>query len=458
MITMKSPRYSNIIHIFALIHAVIVLLCGFLNITDELLLTVATVSMIAIIAIRKGQGLGVVAACVIAGNIFGFVIGTYGAELLARIIPTSVLHAVTSFLTTEIIGFGLLLLLNAIGGGSAHNRIWVPQLLPMILILGVLLLIRIVYSQIFGNMLSEEAVNISIRLLLSNSLAIIILICCNIIYTIVSHRYSWFSTPLGYIVGIVSETVIIAFITTLVIGYDLPFGTEHPFKEITFIQIFSVAIIASLIIYVAMMLISYVYQTRNRIENEQEKRRLAQFQYNILKQQVNPHFLFNSLNILNGLIEEQRTEDASEYVRKLAALYRYMLQNENEHLVLLSEELSFIDQYTDLLKVRFPYGFTVEKRIDDKAKSRYVVQCSLQVLIENAFKHNIVRAEQPLHITIATEGEYIVVRNNFQPKSSSSESTKVGLKNISKQYMGAIGQDIVINKTESTFEVKLPLI
>ena len=135
-----------------------------------------------------------------------------------------------------------------------------------------------------------------------------------------------------------------------------------------------------------------------------------------------------------------------------------MLQNENEHLVLLSEELSFIDQYTDLLKVRFPYGFTVEKRIDDKAKSRYVVQCSLQVLIENAFKHNIVRAEQPLHITIATEGEYIVVRNNFQPKSSSSESTKVGLKNISKQYMGAIGQDIVINKTESTFEVKLPLI
>ena len=115
---MKSPRYSNIIHIFALIHAVIVLLCGFLNITDELLLTVATVSMIAIIAIRKGQGLGVVAACVIAGNIIGFVIGTYGAELLARIIPTPVLHAVTSFVTTEIIGFGLLLLLNAIGGGA----------------------------------------------------------------------------------------------------------------------------------------------------------------------------------------------------------------------------------------------------------------------------------------------------------------------------------------------------
>ena len=114
---MKSPKYSNTIHIFAIIHAVIVLLCGFLNIADELLLTVATVAMIAIIAIRKGQGLGIVAACVIAGNILGFVIGTYGAELLANFIPIPTLHAITSFVTTEIIGFGLLILLNAIGGG-----------------------------------------------------------------------------------------------------------------------------------------------------------------------------------------------------------------------------------------------------------------------------------------------------------------------------------------------------
>ena len=455
---MKSPRYSNMIHIFAIIHAVIVLLCGFLHIADELLLTVATVAMIAIIAIRKGQGLGIVAACVIAGNILGFVIGTYGAELLAMFVPMPVLHALTSFVTTEIIGFGLLILLNSIGGGNSQNRIWVPELLPTILILGVLLLIRIIYSQIFGNMLSEEAVNISIRLLLGNSLAIIILICCNIIYTIISHRYSWFSTPLGYIVGILSETFVIASITSLVIGYNLPFGTEQPFEEITFIQIFSVAIIASLIIYVVMMLISYVYKTRTRIENEQEKRRQAQFQYNILKQQVNPHFLFNSLNILNGLIEEHRNDDASEYVRKLAALYRYMLENENEHLVVLNDELKFIDQYTDLLKVRFPAGFTVEQHIDSSARNRYVVQCSLQVLIENAFKHNIVRAEQPLHITIETESEYIVVRNNYQPKSSSSESTKVGLKNISKQYLGATGHDIVINRTENLFEVKLPLI
>lgn len=455
---MKNLRYFNIVHIFAIAHAILVLLCQWLSVADELLLTVATVAMIAVIGIRKGQSLGVVAACVIAGNILGFVIGTYGALLIDNIIPEPFLHAVTSFLTTEIIGLGVLLLFNTIGGGSGQHNRWVPQMLPMIYILTTLLLIRVIYSKIFGNMLSEEAVNISLKLMLGNSLAIITLVCSNIIYLIVSHRFAWLSTPLGYIIGIIFETIFIAFITTLIIGYNLPFGTENPFKDISFVQIFSITIIANLIVYVAMALISYVYQTRSRIEKEQEKRRLAQFQYNILKQQVNPHFLFNSLNILNGLIEEQKSIEASEYVRKLAALYRYMLQNENEQLVRLLDELHFIDQYTDLLKVRFPQGFTIDKHIDESIKSRLVIQCSLQVLIENAFKHNIVRAEQPLHIEIFTEQEYIVVRNNLQIKQSSTDSTKVGLKNISKQYIAAIDKDIITNTSDKHFEVKLPLI
>ena len=455
---MKNLRYFNIVHIFAIAHAILVLLCQWLSVADELLLTVATVAMIAVIGIRKGQSLGVVAACVIAGNILGFVIGTYGALLIDNIIPEPFLHAVTSFLTTEIIGLGVLLLFNTIGGGSGQHNRWVPQMLPMIYILTTLLLIRVIYSKIFGNMLSEEAVNISLKLMLGNSLAIITLVCSNIIYLIVSHRFAWLSTPLGYIIGIIFETIFIAFITTLIIGYNLPFGTENPFKDISFVQIFSITIIANLIVYVAMALISYVYQTRSRIEKEQEKRRLAQFQYNILKQQVNPHFLFNSLNILNGLIEEQKSIEASEYVRKLAALYRYMLQNENEQLVRLQDELHFIDQYTDLLKVRFPQGFTIDKHIDESIKSRLVIQCSLQVLIENAFKHNIVRAEQPLHIEIFTEQEYIVVRNNLQIKQSSTDSTKVGLKNISKQYIAAIDKDIITNTSDKHFEVKLPLI
>ena len=429
-----------------------------MSVDDEFILTVATISMIAIIGVRKGQGLGVIAACVIAGNILGFMIGTYGAVLLSNILPYWLLHAVTSLFTTEIIGFSILLLFNSIGVKSSQSKQWMPNLLPMILMLAILLAIRVIYSKIFGNMLSDEVVNLSIKLLLSNSLALITLICCNIIYLIINQRFEWLSTPIGYIIGIISETIIIASITSIIIGYNLPFGTDIAFKDADFIQLFSITIIANLLIYVAMVLVSYVYQTRNRIEKEQEKRRFAQYQYNILKQQVNPHFLFNSLNILNGLIEEQKSKEASSYVRKLASLYRYMLQNENEHLVRLQEELEFIDQYTDLLKVRFPNGFTIEKQIDNNSLKRLVVQCSLQVLIENAFKHNIVRAEQPLNIVIATVGEEIIVQNNLQLKSSSEDSTKVGLKNISKQYIAAIGKDIEITKSKTTFEVKLPLI
>lgn len=456
---MKTLRCSHIIHIFALIHAAIVMICGVLNVSDEFILTIATVSMIAIIGVRKGQGLGVIAACVIAGNILGFVIGTYGAVLLSNLLPYWLLHTVTSFFTTEIIGFSNLLIFDSIGGGrSSQSNQWMPNLLPMILMLAILLAVRVIYSKIFGNMLSDEVVNLSLRLLLSNSLAIITLICCNVIYLIINQRFDWLSTPVGYIVGIFSQTVVIASVTAVIIGYNLPFGTDIAFKNASFIQLFSITIIANLLIYVVMSLVSYVYQTRSRIEKEQEKRRFAQYQYNILKQQVNPHFLFNSLNILNGLIEEQKSEEASEYVRKLASLYRYMLQNENEHLVRLQEELAFINQYLDLLKVRFPQGFVVTQNIDESCLGRFVVQCSLQVLIENAFKHNIVRAEQPLQITIATEGEYIVVRNNLQLKSSSDDSTKVGLKNISKQYLAAIGKDIEIIKSNNLFEVKLPLI
>ena len=456
---MKTLRCSHIIHIFALIHAAIVMICGVLNVSDEFILTIATVSMIAIIGVRKGQGLGVIAACVIAGNILGFVIGTYGAVLLSNLLPYWLLHTVTSFFTTEIIGFSNLLIFDSIGGGrSSQSNQWMPNLLPMILMLAILLAVRVIYSKIFGNILSDEVVNLSLRLLLSNSLAIITLICCNVIYLIINQRFDWLSTPVGYIVGIFSQTVVIASVTAVIIGYNLPFGTDIAFKNASFIQLFSITIIANLLIYVVMSLVSYVYQTRSRIEKEQEKRRFAQYQYNILKQQVNPHFLFNSLNILNGLIEEQKSEEASEYVRKLASLYRYMLQNENEHLVRLQEELAFINQYLDLLKVRFPQGFVVTQNIDESCLGRFVVQCSLQVLIENAFKHNIVRAEQPLQITIATEGEYIVVRNNLQLKSSSDDSTKVGLKNISKQYLAAIGKDIEIIKSNNLFEVKLPLI
>lgn len=463
---MKELRTPHIIHIFALAHAIIVLICHAMSVSDELVLTVATIGMISIVALRKRQGVGIMAASLIAGNIAGYLIGTYGARLLDNLLQnTTLVHALMSFITTEIIGLTLLLLYNFIDSlrhrdSSSHKGIGGLRTKNTLLIIGALLLARIAYSKFLGNMLTEESITVSLRLLSTNSLAILTLICCNIIYSLIIHRYKCFTNPLIYAIGLICETAFVALSTSLIIGYNLPFTTDIPFAEASMLQHFAIITLVNLIVFVSIVLLDHLQRTHNRMRREREKRYLAQFQYNILKQQVNPHFLFNSLNILNGLIEEQKNEEASEYVRQLASLYRYMLHSEEEQVIRLQEELDFIEKYLDLLRVRFPNGFTVDYQIDEKLLNRCVVPCSIQMLIENAFKHNIAHSDQPLHITIGTTGDSdsIWVKNNLQPKFSNSSDNQVGLKNISKQYHTVAGRDIVIRQSKNEYYIELPLI
>ena len=461
---MKELRASHIVHIFAVVHAAIVLVCQAMSISDELVLTSATVAMIVILAMRMKQGLGIMAACIIAGNILGFIIGTYGANILSILVKhTAILHSVMSFITTEIIGLSLLLLFTSLDShkhesSATYQRERGPRIGHILLIIGALLLMRIIYSKYLGDILTEEDVTSSLQLLFSNSLAIIVLVCFNLIYILITHRYSWFSHPTVYVVGLVCETAATAITTALILGYNLPFTTTTPFKTVSFAQLCAITTLASMIIYVAVVLVDYVIRTRNRMRNEKEKRYLAQFQYNTLKQQVNPHFLFNSLNILNGLIVENKNSEASEYTRRLAALYRYMLHNEDEPVVRLQEELAFVEKYIDLLKVRFSDGFSIEYRIDEASLNSCVIPCSIQILIENAFKHNVVRIDSPLMIVVGANSDCVWVQNNVQPKLSAEQSSGVGLKNMSKQYRNMVGRDIVIKKNDKEYYVELPLI
>jgi LytS/YehU family sensor histidine kinase len=177
-----------------------------------------------------------------------------------------------------------------------------------------------------------------------------------------------------------------------------------------------------------------------------------------LKQQVNPHFLFNSLNILDCLVCEQRTEQASVYIHKLAGIYRYMLQNEEETLVRLHEEMAFVGMYVDLLQVRFPEGFRVETDISDEVMNRHVLPCSVQLLIENAIKHNSVGADRPLVIRIVAGAGAVTVSNNLQLKVSGTTSTRVGLNYIRQQYLDLSGIPIGIRRTDTEYCVTLPLL
>lgn len=185
---------------------------------------------------------------------------------------------------------------------------------------------------------------------------------------------------------------------------------------------------------------------------------LAQYRYLKLKHQVNPHFLFNSLNVLDCLIQEQSPEDASTFTHKLADIYRYMIRNEEQTLVPLRDEMDFVRQYVDLLKVRWPEGIEVNVSISDSAMRCSVIPCCVQLLIENATKHNAVLPDDPLRIDVKADDGYVTVTNNRHPKVSRSNSTGLGLKYIRQQYNDLSGKDVDITETENEFSVKLPLI
>ena len=181
-----------------------------------------------------------------------------------------------------------------------------------------------------------------------------------------------------------------------------------------------------------------------------------QNRYTALKNQTDPHFLFNCLNTLNGLIGRDDRR-AQEYVQELAMVFRHTMRD--KVVVRLSEELEFVKSYLYLMCIRYFDGLKVVWHIDDKYLDYYVIPSGLQILVENAIKHNIASAKIPLTISISTKGDRIVVENKLQLREqSTSASTGVGLDNLMEQYRLVFGKDIDIVSKEGQFSVSLPLI
>ena len=139
-------------------------------------------------------------------------------------------------------------------------------------------------------------------------------------------------------------------------------------------------------------------------------------------------------------------------------MYRYMLNNENRPVVTLSEELEYTGMYVDLMKVRFPEGFLIETDIPDEDLDRLTVTYSVQMLIENALKHNTVSADNPLTVRISSDGRSVCVSNNLIPKIETSQSTGIGLKYISRNYIDRTGKDISVERTATDYSVTMPLL
>jgi sensor histidine kinase YesM len=222
---------------------------------------------------------------------------------------------------------------------------------------------------------------------------------------------------------------------------------------------FLTACIAAVIIFTLIYEILFLSKEREidtQIVDQLDKER-SQAELQALTNEMDPHFIFNSLNTLNHLILNE-PQQAHFFNNRLAQVYKYFLLNKNRETISLKEELEFIESYFYLLQIRHDNKLQLDKQLTEKSDQVMIPPCSLQILVENAVKHNEFTATNPLKIKIAMNGEYLKVTNSIKPKSYAVHSTGIGLKNLRARYRILFHKDIIIETTRENFIVKLPLI
>jgi sensor histidine kinase YesM len=217
-------------------------------------------------------------------------------------------------------------------------------------------------------------------------------------------------------------------------------------------------ILINLTFYLFLHLLYQSYQNQKvGIELERTKTDNLGAQYELLKQQVNPHFLFNSLNTLKYMVESNDVQTVN-FILKLSDFYRFTLESRKLDLIRLSEELGIIDAYMFLLKARFEEGIDLSINIDQQYYASLIPPFTLQLLIENCIKHNVVSLEHPLQIRLYSENDFIIVENQLRLKRTPEASMGMGLENINQRYIHLLNKKIEILANETTFSIKLPII
>jgi hypothetical protein len=225
-------------------------------------------------------------------------------------------------------------------------------------------------------------------------------------------------------------------------------------QEIGYLLYFLLSVVLNLIYFGT----HYFFHWKKELVNlANMQREQAMVKYDALRNQLNPHFLFNALTSLNSLIFDNQ-QLASDFLQQLSKVYRYVLQHKEKQTVSLSTELDFVDSYTFLLKTRFGSGIEVNSNLNEQAKEKHIVPATLQILIENAVKHNIISSANPLIISITECDSYLLLKNNVNKKAQVETSNKQGLENLKSLYRYLIDKPIDIVETNEIFTIKIPLI
>ncbi|MFP2996681.1 2TM domain-containing protein [Spongiivirga sp. MCCC 1A20706] len=265
-------------------------------------------------------------------------------------------------------------------------------------------------------------------------------------------KMSWL-IPLSIVVTIITVYILNVFLYVIRFNYTFSEALVSQSAGDYIFSIIVTTIITSIFYY-----IFYRESTRSaKVKEQKIIARTASAQFDALKNQLDPHFLFNSLNVLTSLIHEN-PDQAERFTTSLSKVYRYVLEQKNKELVTVDEELKFAQLYMSLLKMRFEDSIVVdipEKSYNPEAK---VVPLSLQLLLENAVKHNMVTPSKKLHIKIFERDGVLIVQNNLQPKQVVKKSSGVGLQNIKQRYGLLTDREVKINQTARDFAVAIPML
>jgi hypothetical protein len=229
-------------------------------------------------------------------------------------------------------------------------------------------------------------------------------------------------------------------------------------------RLFTRGLVTMLFVFFVTVIITSIFYSigffkawkESAVNEERLQKESIRLQYEALRNQVNPHFLFNSLNSLTSLVHQDQ-DQAVRFIKQLSEVYRYVLEHRDNELVPLAEELKFTERYVYLQKIRHGDSLKVTVAVG-RPEGKTVVPVSLQILVENAIKHNEVSVANPLHIEIVDTEDSIIIRNNLQPRKTLNESGGIGLNSLKERYAFLSDRKVIERKTVETFEVEVPLI
>lgn len=261
----------------------------------------------------------------------------------------------------------------------------------------------------------------------------------------------------------ISLAVLLTILSVFILNhifYSIRFGQLNLRHGIRWNEVFYVNFFVSALVIGCVLIIRLIFRQQTiKVENETLKREALQSQFESLKNQLSPHFLFNSLTALKILINEA-PDKAQRYVNNLSKALRYTLQSNEKQLVTLEDEIKFIDSYLYLIRIRFDTNLIVKMNVSKDLFQYKIPPLTIQTLIENAIKHNEISKAHPLSIHIAsTENYSLVISNEIQKKFNEEEGTGIGLTNLLKQFEILLGPDIfTISISENRFIVEVPLL